>query len=277
MSSSIWAKLAAIDRRVLYWIHFILLMAPFLSPLGLPVKVVPNTRDLWEGINAPNVAPGDYAIINLGLGVSAWSECMPAIVVCTKALLANDVIILFTGPYVDYELTYNRILEKCSDYFAGKTYGEDWVFLGYIAGGASAVAQLATDFRSIYPTDNFGNDLDDLPAMQGVNDWTSIELVLSSDTGDWGGYFQTQWQSQYGVRMAQIGIAMSGSTGIPLWLAGNYFGMSVGSRGGAELEMLIGEPDDATISMDSISVSHLFVVIAVLLANLGYFMMRREE
>jgi hypothetical protein len=77
------------------------------------------------------------------------------------------------------------------------------------------------------------------------------------------------WQEAYGVPMAQIGIAMLGSTGIPRWLAGNYFGMSVGSRGGAELEMLIGEPGDAIIAMDSISVSHLLIVIAVILANVG--------
>ena len=62
---------------------------------------------------------------------------------------------------------------------------------------------------------------------------------------------------------------MLGSTGIPYWLAGNYFGMSVGSRGGAELELLIGELGEATTAMDSISVSHLLIVIAVILANIG--------
>jgi hypothetical protein len=277
MSESIWTRLGAIDRRVLYWIHFILLMVPFLSPIGLPVKIAPNTRDLWDGINAPAVEPGDYAILNLAFGVSAWSECMPGVVVCTKALLANDVKIIILGPYVDHELSYNQLLSKASQYFEGKTYGEDYVFLGYITGAESAIANLATDFRAMYPTDHFGTPLDNIPMMQGVNDWTSIELVLSSDTGDWGSYFLRQWQSQYGVRMAQIGIAMLGSTGVPLWQAGNYFGLSVGSRGGAELEMLIGEPDDATISMDSISVSHLLIVVAVILANVGYFATRGKE
>jgi len=110
--------------------------------------------------------------------------------------------------------------------------------------------------------------------MQNVNTWHDVSGVLSSDTGDWGGYFLTMWQEAYGVPMAQIGIAMLGSTGIPRWLAGNYFGMSVGSRGGAELEMLIGEPGDAIIAMDSISVSHLLIVIAVILANVGLLLER---
>lgn len=277
MSESIWNRLGAIDRRVLYWIHFILLMVPFLNPIGLPVKIAPNTRDLYEGITAPNVEPGQYAIIDLAFGVSAWSECMPGVVVCTKALLREGVKIIFIGPYVDHELSYNQVLDKCSADFATKEYGEDWVFLGYITGAESAIAQLASDFRSIYPNDFFGTPLDDIPMMQGVNDHTSIELVLSSDTGDWGSYFLRQWQAAYGTRLAQIGIAMLGSTGVPLWQAGNYFGLSVGSRGGAELEALIGEPDDATVSMDSISVSHLLIVLAVILANVGYFATRGKE
>jgi len=148
------------------------------------------------------------------------------------------------------------------------------VFLGYITGGESAIAQLASNMRSVYPTDHFGTPLDNIPMMQGVNTWHDVSGVLSSDTGDWGGYFLTMWQEAYGVPMAQIGIAMLGSTGIPRWLAGNYFGMSVGSRGGAELEMLIGEPGDAIIAMDSISVSHLLIVIAVILANVGLLLER---
>jgi hypothetical protein len=105
--------------------------------------------------------------------------------------------------------------------------------------------------------------------MEGIDDYSDIDGVLSSDTGDYGGFFMTQWQTAYGTKLAEIGIAMNGSTDVPRWQAGNYFGLSVGSRGGAELESLIGEPGDATVAMDSISVSHLLIVIAVILANVG--------
>ncbi|MFQ6053181.1 MAG: hypothetical protein ACE5OO_02990, partial [Candidatus Bathyarchaeia archaeon] len=102
----------------------------------------------------------------------------------------------------------------------------------------------------------------------------SIAMVLSVDTGDWGSYYLRQWQSVYGTPLAEIGIAMLGSSYMPFYRAGNLFGMSVGSRGGAELEKLIGEPWDATVTMDAISVSHLLVIIAVALANIGYFATR---
>lgn len=270
MSESIFDKLQAIDRRVFYWILFVSLMVPFLMPLGLPVAVSPNTRDLWDGINAPNVDPGDVAIVNFGYGVSAWSECHPAVTVCVKALFRNGVKIIFMGPHYDVDLTWAHIQDTAGADFATAEYGVDYVYLGYITGGESAIAQLASDMRTVYPYDSYGTPLDDIPMMEDVNGWQDVELVLSSDTGDWGQYFLRQWQGPHGTRLAEIGIAMLGSTGIPYWLAGNYFGISVGSRGGAELEKLIGELDEATTSMDSINVSHILVVLAVVLANVGY-------
>ena len=270
MSESIFDKLQTIDRRVFYWILFVSLMVPFLVPIGLPVAISPNTRDLWDGINAPNVEPGDVAIVNFGYGVSAWSECHPATTVCVKALFRNGVKIIFMGPHYDVDLTWTHIQDTASADFATAEYGVDYVYLGYITGGEAAIAQLASDIRTVYPKDAYGTPLDDIPMMKDVNGWQDIELVLSSDTGDWGDYFLKQWQGPHGTRLAEIGIAMLGSTGMPRWLAGNFFGLSVGSRGGAELEKLIGELDEATTSMDSINVSHVLVVLAIILANVGY-------
>lgn len=265
---SLLKRMQDIDRRVFYWILFFALMIPYLNPIGFPITIAENTEDLYEGITGDAVEPGEVWIINFGYGVSAWSECHPGVTVCAKALFREDAKLIFIGPHYDVELTYNRLRDTVPE-FADKEYGVDYVFLGYITGGESAIAQLASNIRSVYPEDHFGTPLDDIPMMEGVNTHNDIAGVLSSDTGDWGGYFLTQWQAAYGTKLAEIGIAMNGSTDVPRWQAGNYFGLSVGSRGGAELESLIGEPGEATTAMDSISVSHLLIVIAVILANVG--------
>jgi len=274
MSESIFDKLQRVDRRVFYWILFVSLMVPFLYPIGLPVAIAPNTKDLWDGINAPNVKPGDVAIVNFGYGVSAWPECHPAVTVVVKALFRNGVKIIFMGPHYDVDLTWAHIQDTAAADFSTAEYGVDYVYLGYITGAEPAIAQLASNMRSVYPNDAAGTPLDDIPMMKDVNGWEDIELVLSADTGDWGTYFLRQWQSPHGTRLAEIGIAMLGSSGMPLWLAGNYFGLSVGSRGGAELEKMIGELGEATTSMDSINVSHVLVVLAIILANIGYLATR---
>jgi len=266
---SVFTKLTNIDRRVFYWILFFALMVPFLSPIGFPITIAPNTQDLYDGITGDEIDEGEVWIVNFGYGVSAWSECHPSVTACTKLLFREGAKIIFMGIHYDVELTWNKLLDTVSEDFAGKVYGEDYVFLGYITGGESAAAQLASDIRSVYPNDHFGTSLDDIPMMNGVNSVHEIDGVLSSDTGDWGGHFMTQWQAAYGTKLAEIGIAMNASTDLPRWIAGNFFGVSVGSRGGAELELLIGELGEATTAMDSISVSHLLMVGAILLANIG--------
>jgi hypothetical protein len=243
-------------------------MVPFLNPVGFPITIAPNTQDLYDGITGDSVEPGEVWIIQFGYGVSAWPECHPGVTVCTKALLREEAKIIFIGHHVDVELTYNRLHDTVPD-LAEKEYGVDYVFLGYIINSEASCAQLASNIRSIYPEDHFGTPVDDIPMMNGINNHEDIAGVLSSDTGDFGAYFLTQWQAAYGTKLAEIGIAMNGSTDVPRWQAGNYFGLSVGSRGGAELEALIGEPGEATTAMDSISISHLLIVIAVILANIG--------
>jgi len=271
------SKLANVDSRVFYWILFIALMVPFLSPIGFPITIAENTRDLYEGITDDEVEEGDVWIMNFGYGVSAWPECHPSVTVCTKALFREGAKIIFMGPHYDVELTYNKIHDTVRDDFVDKVYGEDYVFLGYITGGESAIAQLASNIRSVYPVDHFGTPLDELSMMQGVNTHEDIAGVLSSDTGDYGVHFMTQWQAAYGSKLAEIGIAMNGSTDLPRWQAGNYFGLSIGSRGGAELEILIGELGEATTAMDSISVSHLLLIFAVILGNIGMVVQRRSS
>ena len=261
-------RLADIDRRVFYWILFIALMVPFLSPIGFPITISPNTQDLYDGVTGDEVDEGEVWILNFGYGVSAWSECHPAVTVCTKALFREGAKIIITGTHYDVELTYNKLMDTVPD-FDDKVYGEDYVFLGYMTGGESVVAQLGSDIASVYPQDHFGTPYDEIPMLEGVVDHADIDGVLSSDTGDYGGHFMTQWQSAYGTKLAEIGIAMNGSTDLPRWQAGNFFGVSVGSRGGAELEMLIGELGEATTAMDSISVSHLLLILAIIVGNIG--------
>jgi hypothetical protein len=263
------SKLADIDRRVFYWILFIALMVPYLSPIGFPISIAQNTQDLYDGVTAPEVQEGEVWIINFGYGVSAWPECHPSVTVLTKALFRAGAKIIFVGVHYDVELTYNRLLNTVSEDFATKVYGEDYVFLGYMTGGESVVAQLASSIRSVFPEDHFATPYDNIPMLQNVVGVHDIAGVISSDTGDYGGHFMTQWQAAYGTKLAEAGIAMNASTDLPRWQAGNFFGLSVGSRGGAELEILVDELGEATTAMDSISVSHLLIVIAIILANVG--------
>lgn len=271
---TIWDRLQRIDRRVIYWILFIALMLPFLRPLSLPVSIGPQSISFFEGLR--KVKEGDVVIINISGGVSAWPEILPSLVASSKVLIQQKAKIIFWTTFVDGHMTFEKIVEKVPG-FKGLTYGVDYVHLGYYTGTEATVARLATDIRSIFTADYKGTPIDKLPIMKGVNSAKDVAMVISSDTGDVCDYYIRQWRIPYGVPTAEIGIAMNFSAYQPHWQAGNLFGVTAGARGGAELEKLIGEPGDATITMDSINSSHLLVIVFIILANLGYAATRRKK
>jgi hypothetical protein len=273
---TIWERLQRIDRRVFYWVLFIGLMIPFIRPIMFPISISPSTRDLYEGM-IEMVEPGDVVVLNIAFGVSAWPECMPAFVVCAKTLIREGAKLIIWGAYYDVDMTYEELLRRAADDFAKLKYGEDYVYIGYYPYSEPVVAQLASSIRSFFTTDNYGTPLDEMPMMKDVDKAEDITLVITCDTGDVGSYYIRQWRVPYGVPVAEVGIAMLGSSYMPFYRAGVLFGMSVGVRGGAELEKLIGEPAEATIRMGAINISHILVIIAVLLANIGYFASRGRK
>lgn len=272
--SSIWYKLQMIDRRIIYWVLFIILMIPFIRPLGLPVAIGPQATDLYNGLR--QAEEGDVVVINISSGVSAWAECLPSLVASVKILNQQNAKIIFWTTFVDGQLTFEAIVNKVPT-LGERTYGTDYVYLGYYAGGESGVAQLGSNIRSVFTADYKGTPIDQLPIMQNVNKAQDVRMVLSSDTGDVCDYYIRQWRIPYGTPVAEIGIAMNFSAYQPHWQAGNLFGLSNGSRGGAELEKLLGELGDATITMDAINSSHLLLIGAILLANIGYIATRGKK
>jgi hypothetical protein len=137
----------------------------------------------------------------------------------------------------------------------------------------------------VYPKDVRGVSTDALPLMKDINDASKIKFVMSSDTGDAQMYYIRQWKNgdvnYVGTGkpplIAEMGIAMNKSGDMVYYLSGDEFGLVAGSRGAAELEALTGFKGDATVTMDSISVSHVLLVLAIILANIGMLALRGKK
>ncbi len=56
--------------------------------------------------------------------------------------------------------------------------------------------------------------------------------------------------------------------------AGQIEGFINGLRGSAEYELMIKEPGVGVISMDQVSVTHLYAIILLVLGNIGYLVQR---
>ncbi len=281
---SIWDKLQNVDRRVFYWILFISLTIPFLTPIGLPITITPSTQAYYDGL--ASIQPGEYVVLSINSGVSAWGDCLPAMVASVHQVHEQGgKLIVWSIGYNDVDITWAKIKEKNPETFADWVEGEDYAYFGYCPPQETNVALLRDDIRAVYPKDVRGVATDDIPMMQGVNGANKIKFVLSSDTGDAQMYYIRQWkngQVNYeGTGMpptvAEMGIAMNKSGDMAYFLSGDEFGLVAGSRGAAELEALTGFKGDATTTMDSISVSHVLLVLAIILTNIGMFATRGNK
>lgn len=272
---TIFDRLQTIDRRILYWTLLIVLMLPYIKPLGLPITISTSTRALYEELE--KVQPGDVCLLSINYPVGSWPECGPSMVACVKMLLRHEAnIIVWSIDFADVDITWDILVSQVPE-LEHYTYGEDYVFFGYIPGSEANVALLGSNIRAILSLDTSGTPIDELPIMKEVNGAEDLRLVISGDNGDWGTWYIQQWHTNYGTPISSICVSMMGSTLMPYFHSGEIFGMSVGSRGGAELESLINVPGEAIQSLDSISLSHLLVVVPIILANIGYFARRRIE
>lgn len=267
---TVWDRLQQLDRRWYYWVLFFVLMVPFINPIGLPIAIESSTRLLHNSLLEVN--EGDVVSLDMCISVATWPECMPGLVVFTETLMDRGAKMVFVSSSIDVEMSWNRLNELVPRLKTEYTYGEDYVFLGYRTGGAAAVAQMAVDLASVYPADHYGTLVEEIPLLQNVNKATDFDLHLGN--GECIEVYIQHWGIPFGTPIGANGIAMKGSTLAPYLKTGNLVGLAVGVRGGAELEKLSGLAGDATVRMDSISLSHSMFVILIILANLGYFLTR---
>jgi hypothetical protein len=283
----IWDKLQNVDRRVFYWILFIGLTVPFLTPLGLPITVTPSSQAYFDGLSS--IQKGEVVVLSINSGVSAWGDCLPAMTASVhKVYDQGGKLIVWSIGYNDVDITWAKIKEKLPMVFEGSNKwveGQDYAYFGYCPGQETNVALLRDNIRGVYTQDVRGVKTDDIPMMKDINGANKIKFVLSSDTGDAQMYYIRQWKNgQVNYEMtgkpptiAEMGIAMNKSGDMVYYLSGDEFGLVAGSRGAAEIEALTGYKGDATTTMDSISVSHVLLILAIILANVGMLATRGKK
>ena len=274
---SLWDQIQNIDKRIFYWILFIGLMVPYISPLGLPVAVTPSTQAYFDKLNS--LPAGSVVVLSINSGVSAWGDCLPAMTATVKLIVQKNLKLVVWGMgQVDIDLTWAKIQSQVPALGTTYKYGTDFVYFGYIPSQETTISLLRDNIRGVFPQDKNGTPIDNIPMMKSITGAKDIAAVCSSDTADVQTYYVKLWKNgPTNTPVAELGIAMNKSGDMPYFLSGDEFGLVAGSRGGAELEKLAGALGDGTVTMDAINISHILIVLAIILANIAYFVTRGKK
>jgi len=274
---SLWDRLELIDSRIIYALIFIVLIIPIARPIGLPLKVSPLTKESYEIIDS--LPEGSKVLYHIGFYPGCMGEIEPSVVATIKHLLRKNLKIYFIDLYMGVGILniLPPVLEKIPEW-KNAVYDEDYLMLGYFAGGEATCKAIGADVKSIVKEDMNGNPTDILKMMEGIKTVGDFDFILN--TGEGNAMVMFQWSLPYKVDTVMAGLMMALAPDLmPQLEAGVIQGVIAGLRGGAEYEYLVHAPGEGIAGIDAISTSHISIIILLLLGNLGMAMkkMRGEE
>jgi hypothetical protein len=275
MAASIWQKLIDLDRRWIYLVIGIVTFMPLLTYIEVPVNITPEVDSVYQRLNS--LQAGTVVMVPMEYSPSTMAELEPMARAVLRHCFSLDLKVVSTALQIDGVILIEQVLRESAVEY-GKVYGEDYVFLGYKPYPDLVILNMGENFRIQFPVDYYGNDLDDLSMMAGVNNYSSVDCIVNINATSGVDYWINYANGRYGADLA-LGVTAVIATDYYAFLqSGQIFGLMGGLKGAAEYERLIGRPRDiANRAMTSVSVAHVFIILFIIIGNVALFASRREK
>ncbi len=272
-------KLYALDRRVIYVFVFLGVLLPFIFPFYLPVNVTKNTLSIYDKIEEIAAKPeGGSILMSFDFDPSSEAELTPMSLAILRHIFRHKgkLRLVGMGNWPTGISLAENILQRAAVESDAK-YVEDYVFLGYKAGGFSLSINMGQDFFSAFPKDTKGTSVKTMLPTKNITKLADFDFVLSMSAGsggidDWVIYGQTK----YKFAMAGGCTAVMGPDFFPYLQTGQLIGLMSGLVGAAEYETKIGVPGKASAGMNSQSIVHVILILFIIFGNVMYFVKKRH-
>jgi len=268
-------KILTLDRRWIFLMVLVIALVFYKITIPMPVKVTRQTQSFYDAIEG--LKAGEIVHITADYTLDVIPELYPMHKALVRRLMEKDVKIIVSSLWVDGGILADRVFNETAAELKKegiiKTYGVDYVNLGYKSGGDVVMTHLGTSFAETYPADARGTPVSQIPLMKRVENFKDIALMVNFSVGNPGiRQWLQQVQRRYNVKM------LCGATGImspdlySFYQSGQIKGFLAGLVGAAEYEKLLERPGKATTGMTVQSFEHLFVVLLIIVANVAFFL-----
>jgi len=271
---SFWDKVRHLDRRIIFMLMVLGVGIPLVFRIGLPIRVTPDVRSVFDYIE--QLHPGDIVLISYDHDTGTLPEMVPmsdAIVrhAFSKGLKIVGMALRAEGSGIGRQ----NIRRIAAEY--NKEEGVDFVFLGYRPELTATILGLGSSFSKVFPKDDRGVPVEDLPLMKQVRNYSSISLVISIADDDTPVYWINYANARFKAKIVPAVTAVMATTFFPFLNSGQCLGMVAGLKGAAEYEKLVKIPGNAGRGMDAQSIAHLVMIGFIAIGNLAYFMGRKRR
>ena len=273
---SIWQKMTAIPREVIMALVLVAIIVPAMNPLGLPLMVGSMSEAWYDTIDS---LPADSVILfDIGYGSGGYPSLGPGNIAAFHQMFEKDLKIVIMATSLEGTLMYPLIMDSVlPEQNYGAVYGEDYVFIGYIAGGQTAMAGVLGDLQSLVTNDYQGNAISTFSLMDnvgGADDFALVAYVTTAGETAEGWVYQAS--SQYNVVVLGGCLSMMTTSIKPYYDSGQIAGIMDGIKGAADLEFLTGHAGDAIVSSDILTFTQSLVLIFIIVGNVSWYMTKKE-
>ena len=265
-------KLLNIDKRFIYVLVAVLVSLPLIKPIGLPFSVTEETRKAFAAVE--RLQPGDVVVFGFDYDTGGAAEVHPQSEVFFDHCMLKGARIIACSISQQGPVFAHKAWSKWVN--NGKTYGTDFVNLGFFAGGSAALASFAKDIPGFVAVEYEGKPVSGMPVFQGISTAEDIDLFIDIATGSILPYIQ-YFQGPYNKPLTGGAIGSQISRYQSYSDAKQIQGYLGSLRGAAEYEQLLGMPGPATASMDAQSAAHLLIAVLIVLGNVGEFAVRKRK
>ena len=266
-----------IDRRWLFLLIFLGVALPLIFTIGLPIETSKNVRIVYKLIN--ETPPGTKVILSFDYDPASQPELHPMAKAIMRNCFERKIKVIVTALWPMGVLMAEDNFSELEHEFPNIIYGEDYVNMGFKAGGIVTIQAMGKDFREVFPKDMNATPIDDLPIMDGINNFDNIGFIFALSAGDPG---IKQWvqvaHDTYGVQTSGGVTGVSAPAILPyVNEQGQLTGLLAGLKAAAEYEKLTKKPGTATTGMDAQSVAHLIIIIFIAIGNINYWRNKKAE
>ncbi len=263
-----------LDRRWLFLIVGLLVLVPLIWPLSLPLFVSTPVKGFVDAID--KVPDGSTVLMSCDYDPGARPELVPMTRTALRHLWSKHCKVIVPVLWPGGPGLVEGVLRDEARR-AGKTYGVDYLNLGYKSGNEAVMVLMGQSIPNTYPHDNSGQPIMSFPIMRGIRDYTSFPLLVSISAGYPGTkeYVQ-QVQGRFHIKMVAGVTAVSAPEYYPYLQSGQLLGLLGGMAGAAEYELARHEKGTATKGMDAQSMAHVFIALCIVLGNVVQFRRSRS-
>ena len=271
-----------LDRRWIFLLMGLSVGLTVLSGLRFPEQPSKMTEDVFDAIE--NLEDGSRVLIAVDYDPGGMAELHPMSAAFTRHCAKKKHNIYFLTLWETGQPQIELCVNILKREFPGYVYGEDYVNLGLRSGREGVIKNIATNLRSSYTSDVYGQSLDNIPLTKNIKNIQQMNLIATVSAGTPGTKEWVQFASTpYGID------TVCGCTGVQMpiflpYVPRQLIGVLGAIKAAAEYEQLLideypklsenAATQEGMRRMGPQLVAHVLIVLLIVVGNVIHFATR---